>query len=58
MNEYAMKTVEKLKVISEKYKDDEEVGHQLADNALCGLLRNLGYDDVVEEWLKVDKYYV
>lgn len=36
---------------------DLETAHELADYTLCGLLQELGYHDVVEEWKKVPKWY-
>lgn len=36
---------------------DTEAQHADADGILCALLRGLGYNDVVDEWLKVDKWY-
>lgn len=36
---------------------DAEIAHVQADDILCALLRFLGYDDVVEAWQKVDKWY-
>jgi hypothetical protein len=36
---------------------DTEAAHGYADDVLCALLRSLGYDDVVDEWDKVDKWY-
>jgi hypothetical protein len=36
---------------------DTERDHWDADDILCDLLRALGYDDVVEAWDKIDKWY-
>lgn len=36
---------------------DQEEAHSKADYVLVGFLRSLGYDDVVVEWAKVDKWY-
>lgn len=36
---------------------DTEIAHSEADNVLCQLLTSLGYDDVVEEYIKVDKWF-
>lgn len=36
---------------------DTEAAHSDADKALCKLLVALGYQDVVDEWEKVDKWY-
>jgi hypothetical protein len=54
------------KTLKEKYlKDmqvvetlgDEEVAHCLADELLCNLLKELGYEDIVESFNKIDKWY-
>lgn len=36
---------------------DIEEGHFRADNILCDLLNQLGYDDVVKEYHKVKKWF-
>lgn len=36
---------------------DTEVAHGTADCVLCELLEALGYEDVVEEYHKVSKWY-
>jgi len=36
---------------------DKEHAHAAADDALCKLLVGLGYEDVVEEYMKVGKWY-
>lgn len=36
---------------------DTEAAHGNADEVLCDLLIALGYQDVVNEWRKVDKWY-
>ena len=36
---------------------DQEEAHHGADMALCRLLRELGYADVVDEWHKIEKWY-
>lgn len=36
---------------------DVELAHYEADKVLCELLRSLNFDDVVDEWEKVDKWY-
>ena len=36
---------------------DTEVAHPEADSVLCKLLTTLGYDDVVAEYDKVDKWF-
>ncbi len=36
---------------------DTEATHSEADDVLCKFLVALGYQDVVDEWEKVDKWY-
>ena len=36
---------------------DIESEHSYADDVLCQLLISLGYQDVVDEWNKVEKWY-
>ena len=40
----------------QKYKD-VEAAHCIADAILCDVLKEVGYDDVVEEWKKIKKHY-
>lgn len=42
---------------AEKNNRDKEGAHIEADEVLCDLLIELGYQDVVDAWLKVDKWY-
>ncbi len=37
--------------------DDPEYAHIEADDLLVKFLRSLGYDDIVDEWVKIDKWY-
>lgn len=37
--------------------DDTESAHVRADDLLCMLLINLGYDDVVAEYVAIEKWY-
>lgn len=53
--EWAAEAVAELVILS-RGRDIESV-HQAADDVLCALLRQLGYDDVCDQWLKVDKWY-
>ena len=48
--------IQKLKECQEL--DDAEVAHIDADQVLCDLLSELGYADVVSEYVEVDKYYI
>ncbi len=36
---------------------DIEGAHCEADGVICKLLEALGYQDVTEEWAKIDKWY-
>lgn len=36
---------------------DPEEAHVEGDQILCDLLVDLGYNEVVEEWEKIDKWY-
>ena len=42
-----------------KFADNSDIesGHWRADEILCKLLISLGYQDVVDEWEKVRKWY-
>jgi hypothetical protein len=49
---------EAIEILRELAQDeDTEEAHAKADGVLCSLLRDLGCDDVVEEWHKVRKWY-
>jgi len=57
---------QKLKEVEEKVKNilieqnsnlDKESAHDHADNALCLLLKELGYTEIVELFEKLEKYY-
>ena len=47
--------VQELKV--QQQNDDTESAHSNADDVLCALRRALGYNDVVAEYHKVNKWY-
>ncbi|MDA5496923.1 hypothetical protein [Yersinia aleksiciae] len=47
--------IERLK--ADQDSGDPESAHSNADDALCDLLINLGYSDVVAEYNKVEKWY-
>ena len=36
---------------------DVEAAHSDADDILCDILKELGYNDIVEEFIKVEKWY-
>jgi hypothetical protein len=36
---------------------DIDAEHCYADDVLCRLLVSLGYQDVVDEWAKIEKWY-
>jgi precorrin isomerase len=42
---------------AEQDNGDKEAAHGNADAVLVDLLSALGYDDVVDEWAKVGKWY-
>lgn len=50
-----------MDVLQEAYKLglgwDIEESHSLADGALCGLLTELGYVEIVKIWKSVRKWY-
>lgn len=46
---------ERLLQIAQDY--DQEEGHIQADDAICGLLLHLGYEDIVENYCKLPKWY-
>ncbi len=49
---------EAIKLLQECARSgDIEAAHSDADDVLCSLLMSLGYEDVVDEWCKVDKWY-
>jgi hypothetical protein len=47
--------IELLKL--EQQRGDTEAAHSNADGVLCDLLKALGYQDVVDEYEKVDKWF-
>jgi len=47
--------IKELKTFQGYY--DAEAAHPEADDVLCELLISLGYDDVVDEYNKVSKWY-
>lgn len=49
------KAIELLK--QEQQNFDTEAAHAIADAILCELLNSLGYQDVVAEYNKVNKWY-
>jgi len=47
--------IKKLKEAQEN--EDLESAHMVADDILCGFLESLGYEDIVAEWVLVEKWY-
>ena len=43
--------------IKVQYSDDPEVAHSRADDALCDLLRSLGYTKTADKFDEIPKYY-
>lgn len=48
--------MDRLKAIQGNFVD-VETAHEDADQVLCDLLKALGYNKVVEEYNKVEKWY-
>lgn len=46
-----------MNCIKERYFDDPEVAHSRADDALCDLLRSLGYTKTADKFDEIPKYY-
>ena len=46
-----------LKSTREVFEDDTEMAHRQADEIICGLLEELGYQDIVDEYDKIYKWY-
>ena len=46
-----------MRKISNHYYDDLEVRHGRADDLLCGVLRKLGYEEGIDIYEKMDKWY-
>lgn len=49
------KAIEKLK--EQIDNDDGENAHSIADGVLCDFLISLGYKEVVDEYIKITKWY-
>jgi len=47
--------IETLQMLQQSH--DTELAHIDADDVLCELLKSLGYEDVVSEYQKVDKWF-
>jgi hypothetical protein len=47
----------KQKLIDLQKVTDLEVSHIKADEILLSLLSDLGFDDIVQEYQKIDKWY-
>jgi hypothetical protein len=47
----------KAKLKELQQDDDVEVSHYKADQIICKLLDDLGYNDVVKEYNKISKWY-
>jgi hypothetical protein len=46
-----------IKEMDKCFELDEENGHIEADGVLCDLLMTLGYEDVVNKFYELDKWY-
>ena len=47
--------IDELKMLQKS--SDTEMAHSDADGLLCDLLCDLGYEKVVKEYIKIDKWY-
>lgn len=47
----------RLRQIAEECGGDAEKAHALADDLLCCVLRGLGFEEVVAEYEKIEKWY-
>lgn len=51
----ADEAIQELKKLQKTY--DTEANHVEADEILCELLKELGFEDVVEQYNKIKKWY-
>lgn len=51
------KYLERMNEVKQRYGDDEETAHYLADEILCDLLISLGYAELVKVYDSVPKWY-
>lgn len=56
MNDYEELLVEMRQCVEDS-KTDQERAHERGDEILCDLLRDLGYDGLVDEWELIKKWY-
>ena len=54
--EKELEELRNLKATGDRY-EDFEYGHIEADEILCKILLELGYDEIVEAYRKVGKWY-
>jgi len=54
-NKIVMKAILALK--KEQNNDDEQAAHENADSILCAFLIKLGYQDIVDEYNLVHKWF-
>ena len=47
----------RMKVLDIRYHDNEEILHSAADDELCDLLRELGYEEAVDIFDEMPKWY-
>ena len=56
MSDYEELLVEMRECVEES-KSNQERAHEHGDEILCNLLRDLGYDELVDEWELIKKWY-
>ena len=57
LEEIKEKYLSKLIEIQNKYDDDTECRHGYEDDLLCELLKELGYEEIVNQYNKTGKWY-
>lgn len=55
--ELAEKYLQKMKDVRNNADFDTEYAHRVADQILCDLLSELGFDEVVDEYVHIYKWY-
>ena len=51
------KYLKRMNEVKQRYENDAEVAHSLADIILCDLLVSLGYTELVEVYNNLEKWY-
>lgn len=51
------KYLKEMQICVDRSKKDEMTAHIEADELLCDLLISIGYKELVDKWLEVDKWF-